>query len=231
MTVQACRYDRSLVFAGTTGDRELVERLRRGDESAFEELVDAYSPSLLRVALTHVPSRAVAEEVVQETWIAVLSSIDRFEGRSSLKTWIFTILVNTARTRGTRERRMLPFSFLRRRGAEDGGEEPAVAPERFLGDEHGDRAGWWASPPARWSEPAAQLESAETRMVIDAAIRELPLRQRQVISLRDVEGWSAAEVEATLALTESNQRVLLHRARSKVRGVLEEYLSTSGTRT
>jgi RNA polymerase sigma-70 factor, ECF subfamily len=190
---------------------QLVEALRAGDERVFEQLVRMYQGTLLRVAQMYVSSRAVAEEVVQETWLAVLNGIDRFEGRSSLKTWIFRILANRAKTRGERESRTIPFSALG-----DGDSEPAVEPDRF------DR-GQWADSPADW--PEARLLGDETLHVIGGAIESLPATQRAVITLRDVQGWSAEEVRNALELSETNQRVLLHRARSKVRGALEEYLA------
>jgi RNA polymerase sigma-70 factor, ECF subfamily len=207
-------------------ERELVEALRRGDEAAFARLVDEYTPALMRLALMHVPSRAVAEEVVGDTWLGVIKGIDRFEGRSSLRTWIFQILLNIARTRGEREKRTLPFAYFRRR-AEEGGNEPAVDPDRFQG-RRDEQPGAWASPPAEWSEPEHRLETAATRDVMLKAIRDLPPRQRDVITLRDIQGWPAKEVCNALDLTETNQRVLLHRARSKVRTALENYFETSG---
>jgi RNA polymerase sigma-70 factor (ECF subfamily) len=188
---------------------QLVEALRAGDERVFEQLVRMYQSTLLRVAQMYVSSRAVAEEVVQETWLAVLNGIDGFEGRSSLKTWIFRILANRAKTRAQREGRTIPFSAL-------SDSEPAVGPDRF------DR-GHWAAFPADW--PEARLLGDETMHVIDGAIESLPATQRAVITLRDVQGWSAEEVRNALELSETNQRVLLHRARSKVRGALEEYLA------
>jgi RNA polymerase sigma-70 factor (ECF subfamily) len=195
-------------------DAKLVERLRAGDEEAFMELIRALNPSLLRVARMFVPTAALAEEVVQETWLAVLNGVDRFEGRSSLKTWIFRILTNIAKTRGERERRSVPFSAL---DAEEGGFEPAVERSRFTG------TGQWAVPPRAW--PEDRLLAQETRHVIERAIEGLPPSQRTVITLRDVEGWTAAEVRNALELSETNQRVLLHRARAKVRRALEQYLS------
>lgn len=208
-------------MAGPQTDPELVEALRDGDEAAFAALVDELSPALLRMALMHVPSRAVAEDVVQDTWIGVIKGIDRFEGRSSLRTWIFQILLNTARTRGAREKRTLPFSFFRRR-AEEGRDEPAVDPDRFQG--RGDvRPGWWARPPAEWEGVDVRLENDEVRDELLRAIRDLPPRQRDVIVLRDLQGYSAEEARNVLDLTETNQRVLLHRARSKVRAALESY--------
>jgi RNA polymerase sigma-70 factor (ECF subfamily) len=195
-------------------DAKLVERLRVGDEQAFMELVLSLSPSLLRVARMFVPTAALAEDVVQETWLAVLKGIDGFEGRSSLKTWIFRILTNTAKTRGERERRSVPFSAL---DTEQGGFEPAVERSRFTGTGH------WAVLPRAW--PEDRLLAAETLSVIERAIERLPPNQRVVITLRDVEGWSADEVRNALELSETNQRVLLHRARAKVRRALEQYLS------
>jgi RNA polymerase sigma-70 factor (ECF subfamily) len=200
----------------TYEDVLLAAALRAGDERAFAELVDRYGAPMRRLALTYVRSGAVADEVVQEAWLGVLRGIGRFEGRSSLKTWLFRILTNTAKTRAERERRSIPFSSLERELGED---EPPVDPDRFLAD------GAWASPPVRWDAvPEARLLSAETRAVIDGAIAGLPTNQRLVISLRDVEGWAADEVRNVLELSDTNQRVLLHRARSKVRAALEEYL-------
>jgi RNA polymerase sigma-70 factor (ECF subfamily) len=206
-----------------TDDSALVEALRRGDERAFETLVDNHSASLLRVALTYVHSHAVAEEVVQETWLGVLNGIDRFEGRSSLKTWIFRILTNTAQTRGGRERRSMPFSSLGGGGAEEDG--PSVDPDRFLGPDHGPYPGHWALGPTRWEMPEERLMSGETREVILAAIEQLPPSQRAVITLRDVEGWPSEDVCDLLELTDANQRVLLHRARTKIRAALERHLA------
>ena len=201
-------------------DAQLVEALRAGDEQAFAALTREYHAALLRVALMYVTSRAVAEEVVQETWLAVLKGIDRFEGRSSLKTWIFRILTNIAKTRAQREGRTLPFSALQQPAAVP---EPAVEADRFLPPDHERWPGHWASKPVAW--PEDRLLAAETRDRIEAAIETLPPTQRAVISLRDVEGWSAEETCNALGVSETNQRVLLHRARSKVRAALEEYLS------
>jgi RNA polymerase sigma-70 factor (ECF subfamily) len=195
-------------------DARLVERLRARDEAAFAELIRQHHPSLLRVARLFVPTAALAEDVVQETWLGVLNGIDRFEGRSSLKTWIFRILTNTAKTRGQREARSVPFSSLE--DAETAF-EPAVGRERFAG------AGHWVVPPRAW--PEERLLSKETREVIETAIQCLPPNQRTVISLRDIEGWSADDVRNALDLSETNQRVLLHRARSRVRRALEQYLA------
>jgi RNA polymerase sigma-70 factor, ECF subfamily len=182
--------------------------------------VDRYSRALIRVAMAYVPSRAAAEEVVQETWIAVMRGIDGFEGRSSLKTWIFRILANVAMRSGARERRSVPFSALAE--AEDSG-EPAVDPDRFLPADHEVFPGHWAVLPARWPTPEEGLLAGETREVIAAAIAELPATQRTVIALRDVEGWSAEDVCAALEISAGNQRILLHRARSRVRNAIERY--------
>jgi RNA polymerase sigma-70 factor (ECF subfamily) len=198
-----------------------VEALRRGDRDAYARLVDELTPALLRVAQTHVPSRAVAEEVVQDTWVAVINGIEHFEGRSALRTWIFGILLNIARTRGKREKRTLPMSFFQRRAEEGSG--PAVDPDRFHGGA-GELRGAWASPPAEWQEPERKLATDTARDVMLAAIAELPPRQREVIVLRDVQGYSAEEARNALDISETNQRVLLHRARSKVRAALEEEL-------
>ena len=202
-------------------DADRLEALRQGDEDAFRALVAEHGPFLMRLVMMHVSSRAVAEEVVQDTWLAALEGLDRFEGRSSLRTWLASIALNKARTRGTREGRIVPFALLRRRYEEGGG--PALDPERFQG-RRGERPGWWASPPVAWEEPERQLEAADTRRVLLEAIRDLPPRQREVIALRDVSGWDAEEVRNALDLSETNQRVLLHRARSKVRAALEEHL-------
>jgi RNA polymerase sigma-70 factor, ECF subfamily len=202
-------------------DEELLARLRRGDERAFAELISAYSPALLRVAQARVRTRAVAEEVVQETWLAVLHGLDRFEGRSSLKTWLFRILTNIAITRGTRESRSIPFSSLAASEAQE--PEDAVDPDRFLPADHDRWPEHWALAPTRWRTPEEGLLSGETRDCILRAVDSLPPAQRTVITLRDIEGWPSVEVCEALGISEGNQRVLLHRARSKVRAAVEEY--------
>lgn len=217
----------------TVAEREqsLLAALRRGDEHAFAMLVDEYSPSLLRLATLYVSSRAVAEDVMQETWIGVLNGLDRFEGRSTLKTWIFRILVNIAKTRAQREARTIPFSAFGALPAFDAeAADPAVEPERFTSpDGQPDRGNWSsaASAPSSWEDvPAERLLASETRERIVHAIGELPPAQREVITLRDVDGWPSDEVCNLLGISETNQRVLLHRARSRVRRALEEYLKT-----
>ena len=200
-------------------EAELLGRLRAGDEDAFAALVREYHPSLVRVARMYVPTQAVAEEVAQETWLGVLNGLDRFEGRSSLKPWIFRILSNIAKTRALRDGRTLPFSALQEPGRVP---EAAVDADRFLDPEHPRWPGHWAVKPVPWPEDA--LLAAETRERLAEAIEALPATQRAVISLRDIEGWSSDEVRNALDLSETNQRVLLHRARSKVRAALESYL-------
>jgi RNA polymerase sigma-70 factor (ECF subfamily) len=207
-------------MAVTEPDRQLIERLRAGDETAFAQLVDALSPALLRVAMTYVPSRAVAEEAVQETWIAVMRGIDRFEGRSSLKTWIFRILTNLALKGGGRERRSVPFSAL---AADDDPGGPTVDPARFLPPGHDTWPGHWALAPTRWPTPEEGLLAGETRDVVISAIDALPEAQRVVIVLRDIGGWASEEVCAALEISPGNQRVLLHRARAAVRGAVESH--------
>ncbi len=202
-----------------SGDAQLVEALRAGDEDAFARLVREYQPSLVRVARIYVSSQAAAEEVAAETWLAVLNGLDRFEGRSSLRTWIFRILTNIAKTRGQRDGRTLPFSALADPGRVP---EAALDADRFLDPEHPRWPGHWAVRPEPWPEDA--VIAAETQARLAEAIEALPPAQRAVISLRDVEGWSSEEVRNALELSETNQRVLLHRARAKVRRALESYL-------
>ena len=191
-------------------DAQVVAALKRGDDDVFGLLMDEWDSSMLRLAMVYVPSRAVAEEVLQETWLGVIRGIDRFEARSSLRTWIFRILTNIAKTRGIREGRSVPFSSL-------GGDEPAVDPDRFVG-------GHWASPPRAW-EGGERLEAKETLDVIESEIAKLPPAQAVVITMRDIEGFDSEEVRNVLGVSETNQRVLLHRARSKVRRALEEYMA------
>src|SRR3954466_7617792 len=178
-------------------DAEIVAALKRGDEAVFATIVDAWSPGLMRMAQMYVRDRAVAEEVVQETWIAVLRGIDRFEGRSSLKTWIYRILMNTAKTRGRGGAGSVPFS------AAAGRAEPSVDPDRFLDADH-QFAGGWMLGPSEWQTPEGELLQGETRDAILAAIEELPEQQRAVITLRDVEGFPADEVSQALGISDGN---------------------------
>ena len=209
-------------------ERALVDALRCGDEAAFVRLVEALHGSMLRLAMAHVGDRAVAEEVVQDAWVGVLQQLDRFEGRSSLKTWILRIVSNRAKTRALRERRTVPLSALLA-GDPGDADEPAVEPDRFLPAGHR-WAGHWASPPRSWREvPEEVLLSRETLTEVRRAIDGLPPAQRTVVVLRDVEGMTAAEACQLLGLTEGNQRVLLHRGRSRVRTHLERYLDQAPT--
>ena len=205
-------------FDAGSEEARLVAALRRGDERSFLALVQRYQASMLRVASIFVSSAAVSEEVVQEAWLGVLHGLDGFEGRSSLRSWIFGILSNCARSRGVREARSAPFSSFGP-AAED---EPAVDPARVLGPDHPRWPGHWASPPEQWAEE--KLANKETVQFVRRAIEALPIGQKQVITMRDVEGWSAAETCEALGISEANQRVLLHRARSKVRAKVEEFL-------
>jgi RNA polymerase sigma-70 factor (ECF subfamily) len=199
----------------------LIELLRNGDERAFAFLIEQYHRAMLHLAMIYVPKQALAEEVVQETWMGVLQGLSRFEGRSSLKTWIFRILANRAKTFALREGRSVPFSSLA--DAEVEAREPAVDPDRFF-PPGAERAGAWISLPENWDElPEKRLLSQETYVCIESAIEALPPNQRTVITLHDVEGWTAEEICSVLDVSEVNQRVLLHRARSRVRRALERY--------
>jgi len=200
----------------------LVQALQGGDEAVFSSVMDWYSGSLLRLAMAYVPSRAVAEEVVQETWMGVLEGIGRFESRSSFKTWLFRILTNRAKTRGTRERRYEPLGLV---GSNSEGEEGPSREDTLFVTE-GSGKGQWIDPPQDWDPdtPERALLSKECRAVIEEAIQDLPDKQRQVITLRDVEGMSSEEICNILDISETNQRVLLHRARTKVRRVLDPYV-------
>lgn len=199
-----------------TDDEELLARLRAGDGQAFAALVDRYHGGLLRVARTYVSTRETAEDVVQETFLGVVKGLDQFEGRSSVKTWMFRILVNRAQTRGKREGRSLPFSSI----ADDG--SPTVDPDRF--EKAGRWAGSWTSAPSHDAMPEARALAGELGARLRAVIDALPDVQRAVIELRDVQGLPAQEVCELLDITEANQRVLLHRARARARAALEDYV-------
>jgi len=208
--------------APSHADADLVAALRSGDESAFAALVDRYHASLVRVARLYVVDSA-AEDVAQETWLALLRGLDTFEGRSALKTWLFRVLVNRARTRATRDARTVPFSSLVTSEVE--AFDPAVSPDRFRGPDD-DRWPWhWLVEPPRHELPEDELLSKELSDNIRAAIEGLPAAQREVVTLRDRHGFSAEEVRELLSLSDGNQRVLLHRGRSKVRAALEQYIA------
>lgn len=200
-------------------EQQLIRALCDGDEAAFLALVERHQRTMLRVARLYVRSAAAAEDVVQETWLAVLRGLPRFEGRSSLRTWIFHILTKRAQTFGQRDARSVTFTDIL---ASSGDTGPAVPADRFRAD------GEWALAPASWEDlPEERLLAAETRAMLDQAIAGLPAGQRAVITLRDVEGWPADEVCALLQISDANQRVLLHRARSRVRAALEQYLAAA----
>jgi len=215
--------DSSVVSPGTVvSDEKTVAALRAGDERTFRELFSRSYPMMKRVARAYAVSDAVAEEIVQETWVAVVTGIDRFEGRSALTTWIFSILTNQAKTHSAREKRAVPFSCV----APGEVAEPAVNPDRF--QKHDDAwPGHWATPPRPWQKPERRLLSLEARDRLKAALAGLPDRQRLIVGLRDVEGHSSEEVCDLLGLSQENQRVLLHRGRSRLRAILDEYLEGS----
>ena len=203
-------------------DASILAGLRAGDERTFTMLVERYHPSMIRLATAYVPSYAVAEEVAQEAWLGVLNGLGRFEGRSSLKTWIFRILTNIAKTKGAREQRSQPFSSVFDSPADD---EPTVDPDRFTS------GGEWLLAPNGWGDsPEQKLESAECQSLIHSTIESLPANQREVIRLRDVLGFTSDEVCNALDVSETNQRVLLHRARARVRRALEDYFDEAGAR-
>jgi RNA polymerase sigma-70 factor (ECF subfamily) len=203
-----------------TDDAVLLEQLRSGDEDAFALLLDGWSGGMLRLARSFVSTEESAAEVVQETWLAVIEGIDRFEGRSSLKTWVYRILTNTAKRRGVREYKVVPMSSV-----DDSG--PTVDPSRFRPATDPFHGHWWDFPPA-WPTPEQGLLTAEVREHLTAALAELPERQRVVVVLRDIEGCPYDEVCELLGITPGNQRVLLHRARAFLRGKLEEFYLREG---
>jgi RNA polymerase sigma-70 factor (ECF subfamily) len=210
----------SIVFRGVSDQLQASElnALKAGDENAFSALVQRYHGSLIRLAMGYVRDHAIAEDVVQETWLTCIKSLDRFEGRSTLKTWIFGIALNIARSRGRKEGRVLPFASLFRRDAGSSG--PTVDPERFGGD------GMWKTLPTSWANvPEERVLGQETMARVRDAIDALPAKLREVIVLRDVAGLDAAEVCGLLSISQANQRVRLHRARAAVRKMLEDYLS------
>jgi RNA polymerase sigma-70 factor (ECF subfamily) len=200
-----------------TYENVLVKALAARDPDAFAYLLDRYHGSLIRLAQQYVPNRAVAEEVTQETWLAVIEGIDRFEQRSSVKTWLFRILINIARSRGVQERRTIPFGTTLTPD-----DEPAVDPHRFrrLDPRH---RGQWKRPPHPWGDPEQRALDAETLDTIQRTVDRLPSDQREVLTMRDLLGWTASEVCDALEVSDTNQRVLLHRARSKVRTALERH--------
>lgn len=205
-------------------ERALIDALRAGDEAAYTALLDAHGASMLRVARTYVRDHAKAEDVVQDAWLALFRGLDDFEGRSSLKTWLFSILVNIARTRARKEQRSMPFAVAF--GDADDGER-AVPADRFF-PAGNPWTGHWLSGPQPWTLPEDAAISAETMAVVREAIATLPETQREVISLRDIDGWASVDVCNVLGLSETNQRVLLHRARSRVRRSLEEHFGERG---
>jgi len=204
---------------GTAADEQIVAALRAGDERTFRELFERSYPMMKRVARGYVASDAVAEEIVQDTWMAIVTGIERFEGRAALGTWMFSILTNQAKSHGARERRAVPFASI----APADVEEPAVDSDRFQKDDEA-WPGHWATPPRPWQKPERRLLSLEARDQLKEALAQLPERQRLIVVLRDVEGLSAEEVCDLLELSQENQRVLLHRGRSRLRAFLEEYL-------
>lgn len=210
---------------GSEGDEQTLAALRRGDENAFLQLVSMHHTAMLRIAMVYVGDPVVAEDVVQEAWLGVLKGIDRFEERSSLKTWIFSILANCARTRHNRESRSIPFSDLE--PFEEGDDLlPSVDPLRFNPPDAARYPGGWSDPPQPWAiTPEDAVLGQEVMRRVRAAIAELPASQQTIITLRDVDGWSSEEVCNVLQISETNQRVLLHRARSKVRRSLEDYFA------
>lgn len=204
---------------GQLDDQAVLARLKAGDEALFREVVGRLNPMLHRLARSYTPTDAAAQDAVQDTWLTVLDKLDSFQGRSSLSTWVCGILVHKARRSGVRDARTLPFSSAWR---DDHG--PAVDAARFHSRRDEGASGTWSSPPARWDLlPEDQLATKELRGVVRAAIAALPVRQREVITARDVLGMDAAEASQVLGLTDGNQRVLLHRARSRVRNALEQY--------
>src|SRR4051794_11576493 len=206
--------------AAPAPDQVLLARLRAGDAATFTAIVDEWSPVMLRVARRYVRDREAAEDVVQETWLGVITGLARFEARGTVRSWTFSILINRAKSRRDRDARVLPSSVLT--GTEPSG--PAVDPARFQGPD-GDHPGHWTSTgaPRRWGQPEHAALDQEIRQVVERALEELPERQRLVVEMRDVGGMSAEETCAALHVSPENQRVLLHRGRAAVRAALEVY--------
>jgi RNA polymerase sigma-70 factor, ECF subfamily len=205
------------------GDDALLARLQAGEERAFDELVNRHHGALIRMAMGHVASREAAEEVVQDTWMAVIEGLTRFEGRSSLRTWIFGILIHKAKDRGIREKRHTTFSACE--SCDDG--EEAIDPSRF--QQSGEWAGHWAFPPQPWDDrtPEKLLASHQAVTAMNKAIEALPPTLKDVLIMRDIEGMASEEVCALLKITETNLYVRLHRARERVRRAVETYLEGS----
>lgn len=211
---------------GVEDDTRLLGRARRGDEAAFTALVNRHTAAMLRFARLHAEDEALAEDVVQDAWLRFVRGLDRFEGRASVRTWLYRILLNRLRTRLARERRSVPFSWLTPELAG----EAAVDPHRFLDEDHPRWPHHWKVPPGSWGEdPEQRVAAAEIRELVERCIAGLPPAQRQVITLRDVEGWTSREVCELLRLSAGNERVLLHRARSRVRRALERHFTPERT--
>jgi RNA polymerase sigma-70 factor, ECF subfamily len=201
-------------------DQDVIESLRAGDEAAFAHLVQTWSPSMLRLARQFVSTSQSAEDAVQDTWLGMLTGLDRFEGRASLRTWTFSILVNRAKSRGVRESR----TVVDLRAADDGNDRPTVDPDRFRGPDDRFPGGWTPEgAPQPWHEPEQRAIAEETLGLIEQALEQLPARQRIVVTMRDVQGFSADEVCDLMELSPGNQRILLHRGRGALRAALEEY--------
>jgi RNA polymerase sigma-70 factor, ECF subfamily len=211
----------SVSIDASESERHLVEALRAGDETAFVELVETHQSWMLRTASSFVPAPAVAEDIVQETWISVLRAVDGFEGRSALRTWIFSILVNAAKKRAAAERRTVPWSAF----DEPAGDE--ALGDRFFEPSHPRWANCWTSTMPNWDDaPDIRLMAAEAWRAVERTLEKLPFRQRLVFTLRDVEHWSSDEVCDALEISGSNERVLLHRARLRIRSALERHYAS-----
>lgn len=205
-------------------DTALLERLRERDERAFVELLEQYHAPLVRFLRGYVPTQDLAEDVAQETWVAFLQGLERFKGQAALKTWIFRIGANRAQSRMRKERRSIPFSFLRSRSPD--GDDEAFDLDRYLPGAFSPATKMWTSVPDRWdADPESRLTANETIAVVRETISQLPAMQASVITLRDIENWTSAEVREALGLSEANQRVLLHRARVRVRKALEAHFA------